>query len=100
MRPARQREMAVRFALGVEMTRALERIGIKIADRIQAHDMVARFHRNAMHFDVALEHACGVHQRLGTEKFLDGAGDQRRGLTKPLLQIVVERQAAEHLAER
>src|SRR3546814_12110884 len=77
MHAARQREMAVVLARGIEPVRAFELVRVEIARGVEDADPIAGLDLDPVPFEVALPLASRIDERLSAQEFLDRRIDER-----------------------
>src|SRR3546814_17140632 len=76
MHAARQREMAVVLARGIEPVRAFELVRVEIARGVEGADPIAGLDLDPVPFEVALHLASRIDERLSAQEFLDRRIDE------------------------
>src|SRR3546814_3061589 len=95
MHAARQREMAVVLARGIEPVRAFELVRVEIARGVEDADPIAGLDLDPVPFEVALHLASRIDERLSAQEFLDRRIDEPLVLPDLRLKLGVHREAAE-----
>src|SRR3546814_13039445 len=94
MHAARQREMAVVLARGIEPVRAFELVRVEIARGVEDADPIAGLDLDPVPFEVALHLASRIDERLSAQEFLDRRIDEPLILPDLRLKPRVPREVA------